>query len=907
MLAGGTVLTAGGSSGDSCDQSGGTDSVASAELFQAAGVRPAPVVQGVDPPSGPTFGQTQVTVRGKYLFPYLFPLVSVAFGGANATVSFSSDTRIVVSSPPQAQGVVHLTVTTPAGSSPHSRRDQFTYGSGAWSSTGTLDTARYGHTATLLPNGKVLVVGGTRNFRFRDPAIPILDRSTNATNTLSSAELFDPSTGSWTSAGSMSHARFAHTATLLDGPDCRGDQPPKYCGKVLVAGGQDGYGLGVAVAELYDPTDGISGKWDLSGSMTTGRFSHTATLLPGGHILVSGGSNYERGRPALGSSEIYDATIGIWRPVAPLLSPRQNHTATLLPSGEGLVIGGLSFGDDVGNYRSGVQVKPLNSTEIFRPSSGAWMPAGPVAVARFAHSATQLASGRVLVSGGSGVAGSLASAELYDPSATTTSGVLSVPGSSTPTGSLNVARSAATSTLLPDGRVLVAGSGPPFPDLAATPPTASSEVYDPGTGTWSHTSRMSQNRGLQTATLLGETLCGSSCGKVLLTGGGEQQGNLSSPSPLASSELYTPAPSVSGVKPARGSTAGGSAVAITGFGFRPEATVTFGDRSAPISGRSSPTQLTAVAPEHAAGPVDVAVVNEGGTSAHITPERQSQFVYAGGPGRVTDLAAVADSRSQVILTFTAPDDGTTLGAATSYIVKQSTSVINADDEAGFDAADSLCGGICLFTAGRRVTLAVNDLEPATTYHYAVRALGPDGAVGPISNPASATTATAGIDGTSCPKSLAPVAGRVLYTGGSYHLAGLPGGSVLQSTSPLYGWSDQGAGGSYSIQAGNEAVASGRGYWTWSACDRLVVPSGAGDPSVTTHLGAYRASMVGNPSARDGAVIKGHDFAVRWDPTINDGGGGYRISGYREPEVLAAGEGAWVFNYSAGEVTIRASE
>ena len=123
---------------------------------------------------------------------------------------------------------------------------------GRWKATGDLTTARAEHTATLLPDGKVLVAGG---------------------DDLGSAELYDPATGMWTATGSMATARVFHTATLLSD------------GRVLVAGGygENGY---LASAELYDPATGV---WTATGSMATTRQWHTATLLPNGQVLVAGG------------------------------------------------------------------------------------------------------------------------------------------------------------------------------------------------------------------------------------------------------------------------------------------------------------------------------------------------------------------------------------------------------------------------------------------------------------------------------------------------------------------------------------------------------------------------------------------------------------------------------------------
>jgi hypothetical protein len=183
--------------------------------------------------------------------------------------------------------------------------------SGRWTVTGSLTMARNQPTATLLPNGQVLVEGG-------------VDSSGNY---LASAELYtpaiSPANATWTATThQMANGRTLHTATLL--PD----------GQVLVAGGYNGGFL--SSAELYDPA---SEMWAVTSPLITARDLHTATLLPNGKVLVAGGAN---GGAFLSSSELYDPATGMWTVTGSLNTARDGHTATLLPNGQVLAAGGFN-------------------------------------------------------------------------------------------------------------------------------------------------------------------------------------------------------------------------------------------------------------------------------------------------------------------------------------------------------------------------------------------------------------------------------------------------------------------------------------------------------------------------------------------------------------------------------------
>jgi N-acetylneuraminic acid mutarotase len=180
---------------------------------------------------------------------------------------------------------------------------------GTWSTTSSMNVVRSQHTATLLNNGQVLIAGGRNG---TEEYIPNLDN----------AELYDPFTGTWSTTGSMNVGRQSHTATLLKD------------GKVLVAGGTDGYDW-LASAELYNPS---TGTWSTTGSMNVARFSNTATLLNNGKVLVAGG--YVLPSP-LASAELFDPVAGTWSTTGSMTVGRHTHTATLLNDGKVLVEGGL--------------------------------------------------------------------------------------------------------------------------------------------------------------------------------------------------------------------------------------------------------------------------------------------------------------------------------------------------------------------------------------------------------------------------------------------------------------------------------------------------------------------------------------------------------------------------------------
>ena len=362
------------------------------------------------------------------------------------------------------------------------------FGDTTWIATGSLNVPRSLHTATLLPDGRVLVAGG------RGPGL----------GSLNSAELYDGVGGKWSVTGSLVKPRVMHTATLLPN------------GKVLVVGGDTSaappdFGRG-NTAELYDPA---TGTWTLTGSMGTTRSWHTATLLQDGRVLVAGGFNSDNVKTA----ELYDPATGTWMPTGDLNVARYGHTATLLPDGSVLIAKGSNDGD---------LAFTLWSAERYDPTSGTWsLIDDPTRYASVDHTATLLSDGKVLFAGGylgnygSGNPTTVGLSELFDPANDTWEIV----------GNLNEARESHTATLLPDGKVLVAGGFDWNIRLYryATELSSGTELYDPVTATWARAASLGSPRSGHTATLLHD-------GTVLVAGG--EVWGPSAGMTLASAELF---------------------------------------------------------------------------------------------------------------------------------------------------------------------------------------------------------------------------------------------------------------------------------------------------------------------------------------------------------------------------------
>ena len=329
----------------------------------------------------------------------------------------------------------------------------------------TMASVRFNHTATLLPSGKVLIAGG--------------DGDINSDE----ADVFDPTSGIFKLLPStMTTGRSAHTATLLPS------------GKVLITGGvANGTITGTNAAELFDP---VSETFSTLPMMTTARIFHTATLLPNGKVLIAGGFGVlNKNSTITNTAELFDPASETFTELPPMTATRGFHKATLLPDGRVLVVGGIA--SDATN---------LNTAELFDPNAGTFVPlSNTMTAARLLCTLTPLPNGKILIAGGAAAA----TAELFDPGSQTFMAI----------SPLNSTRTGHTATLLPSGKVLIAGGVTNSGTILET-----AELFDPALGTFTSLSptalptgdglagRMNSRRGYHTATLL-------SNGKVLLAGG----------------------------------------------------------------------------------------------------------------------------------------------------------------------------------------------------------------------------------------------------------------------------------------------------------------------------------------------------------------------------------------------------
>jgi uncharacterized protein (TIGR03437 family) len=323
-----------------------------------------------------------------------------------------------------------------------------------WSPTGSAPIALFRTPAVLLPSGKVFI-----------PA-------TTATTSLS----YDPSTGAFSNLAAPLYTHGNYVRAVLLGN-----------GLVLVAGGQ----TAPMSAELYDP---VADKFTSLPPMLQGHGTNfTVTVLQSGRVLIDGGSTTGviNSTTTYAGAELFDPVANTFSAAGAVVTPREYHTATLLPDGRVLIAAGST------------NVAIFNSAEIYNPTSNTFTATGALGVARFGANAVLLPDGKVLIVGGYYTA----SAEVFDP----------VAGTFSPTATANDPHADGGAVLLSSGQALIFGGGG----------TAIAETYSQSAGVFTLASLMSTARYSFSYALLQD-------GRVFVAGGGTSAGA------AASAEIYTP-------------------------------------------------------------------------------------------------------------------------------------------------------------------------------------------------------------------------------------------------------------------------------------------------------------------------------------------------------------------------------
>jgi len=412
--------------------------------------------------------------------------------------------------------------------------------SGSWQATANLSCARAGASASLLPDGRILVTGGQ-----------------SANGPVASADFFNPD-GSVSPAPPMVYPRAGHVSVTLQD------------GRVLVAGGNTAGGSATSTAEIFDP---VANSWTSAGvGMTEARAGATAALLQDGRVLIAGGQN---GALISSTIEIYDPSTGEFTVAGMMSSPRTEHAMAVLHDGRVLIVGGYNG------------TAPVASTDIFDPVAGT-ISAGPaLSVARFGHSATTLLNGVVVVIGGNNgntnaQQADVTPTEILDPTAAT-------PAFATISATLATPREGHLALELPNNNSILILGG-----TSAGAEVASAELFAPqvsASGAWTYSfataGTMTAARSAMAASsnqVNAPSTTMQRNGIVAVAGGNDANGNA-----LDTTEAY----GYPTVQTDQSDYAPGTTVTITGSGFQPGETVNLQLVESPLI--DTPGPFTAVA------------------------------------------------------------------------------------------------------------------------------------------------------------------------------------------------------------------------------------------------------------------------------------------------------------------------
>jgi len=262
---------------------------------------------------------------------------------------------------------------------------------GAFTSAGNLNVDRYGHTMTVMNNGQVFIAGG--------------QSCTSATScmALDSVEVYDPIAGTFMQIGTLAQARFGAAATLLAD------------GKVLIVGGFDGTGF-PAAGEIYIPAFGFFTT--TSGSLVTPRYQPSATLLNNGKVLIAGGSTCISPGCPVNAAELYDESHDTFTAVANMNGAHTNHAATLLNNGQVIIAGGYSSCSS--SCTAGANI------EVYDGVANTFTPGTGLISARAGHTATLLQNGNIVFAGGINQGLTLDTSESYQPANFMPAGLASI-------------------------------------------------------------------------------------------------------------------------------------------------------------------------------------------------------------------------------------------------------------------------------------------------------------------------------------------------------------------------------------------------------------------------------------------------------------------------------------------------